>query len=150
MPALSEEGTVWAVSSGQYSDYGVCAVFSTKEAAETYAARHNALMGRASKYDEYFVEDFPLNPEAPPEGKLSWTVYVRQNGDIQEARQNTYCIPLPGIHVVPKCPRFPEAEGWQVHCFADDRAHAIKIAGERRQQALAEAAMLLPGEEKKT
>ena len=51
---------IWAVTSGEYSDYGVEAIFSTLEAAQYYVAVYN----RFSKSEKFRVEHFPLNPES--------------------------------------------------------------------------------------
>ncbi|MDD5374430.1 hypothetical protein [Acidithiobacillus sp.] len=123
----------WTVSAGEYSDYGVCAVFSSKETADLYASRLNAAGG--SRTDAYFVEEFPLDPEVPVEGMPSWTVYVHRNGDIEGSHVDSTAN-LPTISSYGKCPRFPNG-GFVVHCFAADAEHAIKIAGEKRQEQLA-------------
>ena len=72
------EGTIWLISSGSYSDYGVAYTAATKELAEQIAAALNA--GRRSTYDEYEVEErrhFTAMPEV-------WTrhaVQARWNPD---------------------------------------------------------------------
>jgi hypothetical protein len=48
---------IWIVSSGQYSDYGIVAVFSTKEKANKFTRLSNEF----DSYDEYRVEEFPLD-----------------------------------------------------------------------------------------
>lgn len=50
--------TMWAISSGSYSDYSVYALVASKEAAERIVEQLNE--GHRSSYDEYFVEDFPV------------------------------------------------------------------------------------------
>lgn len=138
-----EAKTIWAVCSGQYSDYGVNAIFTTKEGAEEYARRCNFLSGNQRTWDRYEVEEFPLDPELPPDGKLSWTVYIHRNGDIQQVVQNTYNIHEQRVWDIQPCPRLPSG-GWSVTGYAKDEDHAIKIAGEKRQEILANEAMTAP------
>lgn len=51
------------VSSGSYSDYQVCCVFSTEEKAKAWADRHNG----PERQDCYFVEEMGFD-EPVPEG----------------------------------------------------------------------------------
>lgn len=60
---------VWAVSSGEYSDYSVSLLFTTEELAEQHAERMNGQEG----YRGHFVEEFQLWDETPP----TYTVYYR-------------------------------------------------------------------------
>ena|SRR5215216_4142485 len=62
--------TVWAVSSGEYSDYSVNELFTTKELAEEHAERMNA----RERYSDHRVEEFDLWDERPP----VYVVYHRQ------------------------------------------------------------------------
>ena len=55
---MSKAGkTIWVVTSGEFSDYGIDAIFSTFEAAEKYAAILNRYR------DSHRVELFPLDPD---------------------------------------------------------------------------------------
>jgi len=76
---------VYGVSRGEYSDYEVAAIFSTREKAEAYAARSNAIcpyckgkiiqadgqlecsechtLTNRHQYEWLNVESFPLDPE---------------------------------------------------------------------------------------
>lgn len=59
---MTEHKTVWAISSGSYSDYRVDAVCESKEIAEATAAKMNMLENR--RYEEYGVEELPLIDES--------------------------------------------------------------------------------------
>lgn len=54
--------SVWAVSSGSYSDYGVSCVFATEELANQYADRMNVGTG----FRDFFVEEFDFYDDLPP------------------------------------------------------------------------------------
>lgn len=56
---------VWAVSHGDYSDYSVQAIFATKEVAEEYVARLNALEKSYVSDDDYRIEEFPFYAQMP-------------------------------------------------------------------------------------
>jgi hypothetical protein len=49
--------TVWIVTQGEYSDYHIVGVFSTKEAAEALCARINA----KEDYDKAQVEEYDVD-----------------------------------------------------------------------------------------
>jgi hypothetical protein len=59
------EKTIWAVSSGEYSDYGVEAVFATKELAEEYVRIFIENTSRLSYGDDRRVEEFTYYDELP-------------------------------------------------------------------------------------
>lgn len=52
---------VYVVTSGSYSDYGIDAIFSTKELAETYVSR----MDNNSSYSGYNIEEWPIDAGLP-------------------------------------------------------------------------------------
>src|SRR5882724_9520736 len=121
---------IWAVSRGSYSDYGVYAIFSTREAAEAYASRFNEMVN----HNEYEVEQFPLNPTSPAENLFLWSVYLHANGDVQSATRIDYAWREQVVRNG-QCHRFPgEDGGFTVRCYARDQEHAIKIGGEKRQE----------------
>lgn len=53
---------IFAVSSGTYSDYGINAMFSTRELAEKYIADHtDKETGKTDAWDSYIVEEWELD-----------------------------------------------------------------------------------------
>ncbi len=125
--------TVWAVSRGRWSDYGVVAIFSTREKAERFLPV--AADGRSS-YDEAFIEEFALDPfiiEAR-EGWRMWTIRMEKDGDVLEtwkASVSSEDIISGRRHI------FDLSGNLVVSCMATDEPHAIKIANELRGQLLA-------------
>ena len=55
------ENKVWAVSSGEYSDYGVCCIVPSEEIGEAIAAAVNA----ESSYADARVQEFMVCTEVP-------------------------------------------------------------------------------------
>ena len=56
---MSEQNIVYIVTSGEYSDYSIHAVFSTREKAEEYIA-HNGDFS-----DSYKIEEYVMDGEQP-------------------------------------------------------------------------------------
>lgn len=77
---------LWVVASGDYEQYGVDAVFTTRELAEAYAAARNALCVKyaghpglscqspACAATTYSVEEYQiaLDPEPPTQWPQEW------------------------------------------------------------------------------
>ncbi|UVT31346.1 hypothetical protein SEA_MARCIE_84 [Microbacterium phage Marcie] len=59
---MTERKTMWAISSGSYSDYRVEAVCESKEIAEATAAKMNLIDQRG--YDSYDIEELPVIDES--------------------------------------------------------------------------------------
>lgn len=60
---------VYIVTCGDYSDYTIENVFSTKELAEEY-------INRVSTYDDYRVEEYELDLELPKPELTTWTIWL--------------------------------------------------------------------------
>jgi hypothetical protein len=117
--------TCYAIACGEYSDYGVCAVFTTKAAAEAALPAYLDDSGR--HYCR--IEEFPLDPTIPlpPLGESAFYV-ARQRG---EPFRVIICAP---IDVKEEGPLKVLPWGLVAHVFARDKDHAIKIASERFAQ----------------
>lgn len=70
----------YGVSSGSYSDYGVSAIFSTREKAEAWLARHGIVITEDA-YDYYQIEEFSFD-EAPTETHGGYKVELYPNGEV--------------------------------------------------------------------
>ena len=114
----------YVVTSGDYSDYRIRAVFSNKKAAEAYVEN--------VRYREYCeIEDWPLN--ATHEHKMpKWQVNMQRHGkaycfavDLDEETGNRFQAPTKG-------------QAYMVSTVeAKDAEHATKIANEQRAQFIA-------------
>lgn len=135
--------TVYVVTSGDYSDYGIEAIFSTQEKAAAYA---EALMD-ANGVEEYDLDDYhPVKP--------GWDIYyvgMRRNGDtdnvaiagehsytrgfVQGVGEPDYGLQHPyrgaGTGVI--------LDGAILHgyVYAKSEEHAVKIVNEHRIQMIA-------------
>jgi hypothetical protein len=142
--------TIYAVSSGSYSDYSVCGVFSSKENAEIFM---RSIPDK--KYND--IEEYTLDPIAPEAraGMVAYRVVMRRDGQTVEA-EPYWQAPSPG-EIEWRTRRFdhewdmvqmrtikaewvdlPKGE-WEfaTSMWARDADHAIKIANERRIQKIA-------------
>lgn len=68
-----EARTVWAVVSGEYSDYKIHVLFPTEQQAEAHAARRRKLEGHNKQsYGAATVEPFLLVEQGEPDAKVFW------------------------------------------------------------------------------
>jgi hypothetical protein len=133
--------SAWMISRGEYSDYRVEAVFLDKAEAEAFAKRWNEdydLRGG----DEYGVEEVALRPELPEPGIYCFRTYIKRDGGIVDCSKHEYGAR--GGFSATVIQHGYAGPGWNVHCFARDKEHAMKIASEYRQAELAKASVL-PG-----
>lgn len=119
---------IYLVTEGNYSDYHVCAAFSTRALAERYVGLH-----KGELYSERQIEEVPLDeiPVYPP-GLLPFEVVIERSGEAEAD------LLLPE-HLT--CPTALEKWGSTscrvLHVWARNDEHAIKIANEQRLQAIA-------------
>ena len=113
--------TIYICTSGEYSDYGIRAVFDKKELAEEFCSRYRRT-----------IEEWELNPKGK-ELRLGYQVYVvtmNKDGDTLEARETDF---------------FADETTWEIRrdglmyltCWAKSDQHAVKIANEHRVQMIA-------------
>lgn len=71
---MPENTVVYAVSSGEYSDYGIRAIFSTEEKAQAYCDRQNKFQRWGDhRIEEYVLDQRPEGDDAPiVEGRWVW------------------------------------------------------------------------------
>jgi hypothetical protein len=83
--------TVYLVTSGEYSDYHIDAVFSTRELAETYIEASKGM-----PYADYpQIEEWAVNAEAGKVAREAWTANILlDTGEIRgEAREKLLARP---------------------------------------------------------
>jgi len=116
---------VYIVTSGDYSDYCIHAVFSTSGAAETFCNTFNC-----DEVEEWDIDGYaelgigkkPFCVEISKEGNATVSIYISSD----------YLPPNKPINVF-----FGRDEILRVYCFANDKQHAIKIANEKRVEFIA-------------
>lgn len=126
---------VWVVTSGNYSDYEYDAIFSTEEKAGEFM---KAVPGDWNGADEVEVDDYNVASKLK-EGMNLWRIQMLRDGTVQSAGQYT----VDGSNYEEKVfvlgpDSFEKrtAQQLNVWCFARDKDHAIKIAGEKRTQSI--------------
>lgn len=118
---------IYIVSSGQYSDYGIDGVFSTKELAQAYIDSFSKKDG----WDEMDIEIWELDPhkEDLHNKRKVYFVSMTQNGEVLNVRIDSSAY---GIKYKDSRDGLDANGNFYTHCFADDEKHAIKICAERK------------------
>ncbi len=132
--------TIYAVSSGEYSDYSVLALFSTRELAQDYV--DTILAGK--NYDTPRIEEYELDPEVPSlrAGLSAWLIGMDRDGNVLRAEQGSTDSRFRGPYFIcgeNGCGTMSGGErGIVFACVAKSVDHAIKIVNEWRIQLIAE------------
>jgi hypothetical protein len=124
--------TVYVVTSGKWSNYGIVGVFSDHETAERYVARHNLGMDDDA-YGAARVETYQMDElrELAETSLRYWSFWFDDGGGVvreMSALDGDEVISLQGI----------AREILYVTVRAADRDTALKVAAERRAVYLAE------------
>ena len=123
--------TCYAITAGSYSDYRVCAVFTTRELAESECFMYGAGVE---------VEEFPLDPvlPKPPAGMHGFFCFEKYDTDamtkdttaIDAYRKHGRDMPESNVGLV----WTDSLDFLAVNLWARDKSHAIKIASEKFAQ----------------
>lgn len=127
--------TIYIVTNGSYSDYHICAVFSSREKADEAKVLLTGAYDEA-RVEEYEVDDFNF-PEMP-KGMLPYGVVMLKDGTVKETRRES-------VESIDDANR---KFGWEPYSsddksgvffsvWAKDEKHAVKIANERRTMLIA-------------
>lgn len=124
--------TVYVVTTGSYSDYGIRGMFSTKEKAQAFIeATHH---GDVNDIEKYRLD---ANSEDIQRGLSPWRVLMAKDGTVRRAGLASYDFDS-GCEWWCSFPRSPESVvELSCTCWAKDEQHAIKIANEKRAQIIA-------------
>lgn len=125
---------VWVVEQGEYSDYRVVGVFSSKEAAE----RACAFM--TSDYSKPEVAEWALDPGASElnQGMAIWSVHMTREGRTERYQMVEAPFSLESYFRIWRRSAhsdLPDVIAAQV--WATDGTHAIKIVNEKRAEWIA-------------
>lgn len=133
------------VSTGQYSDYSVVGVFTSRENAAEFVER----VSEAESYPDFNdVEEMELDGSLPQirAGLKPWFVQMHRDGTTERVEQkelSPYTASDVGA-VIWRRSQAPAYKGQglddllHASVFADSAAHAVKIANEHRTQMIAE------------
>jgi len=120
---------VYIVTAGDYSDYHICAVFSTEKKAEKYI---EALGG--SMNVEVLEVDPDLTATGYREGYRAFAVWMQKDGTVDKV-DYTFLDSPKDTRIV----SFASSGRFMVCCvFARDEKHAVKIVNDKRRQLIAE------------
>jgi hypothetical protein len=118
---------MYLVSSGQYSDYSVLGIYSTKEKADEAVAIYAA----DNDIEEWDVDDLPPHPP----GEFRWSITMLDNGDV--ASISNYPAGLTYAPLESYRPFWPSQKNRRVLIlWARDKEHAVKIASEKRREMI--------------
>lgn len=121
--------TIYAVSSGSYSDYRVDALFDDKELAQKYI---DAFGGEYTDFNS--IEEYVLNPcqKELNKGYKVFDVNISKDGAGTAEMSCSKGIEKP-LYLT-----FWVNDTMNLTCFAKSESHALKIANEKRAQLIAE------------
>ena len=119
--------TIYVVTSGEYSSYGIEAIFDNKSLAELHL---RTLDGDGE------IEEYILDPDNPYLDKINnglecYFVSLYSNGEVN--RCYTVAMTDESNHF--------HFNGFSAYIFAKSKEHAIKIASDKRAQLLYEASI---------
>lgn len=118
------EKKIYIVTSGEYSDYRIDAVFTTKEKAVDYVEQHGT---------GYNIKEYNLDEEVEKKTQLWCIVFCVEDGKLCEASPISY----DKNKVVDKCSVFDTFDYMEAkpcirfYVDADSMDRAVKIASER-------------------
>jgi hypothetical protein len=125
---------VYAATSGSYSDYGIVAIFSTKEAAQLFMERHPNQWNDWNDIEEYDLDPGVLQMR---KGYSHWMVQMEEDGSTISAeasgRYNLEAAPDKALRAESAGRR---ARWFNWYGWAKDQQHALKIANEHRIKLL--------------
>jgi hypothetical protein len=122
---------VYLVSTGDYSAWQVCGLFSTRETAE----KCRAMLGPdANEVDEWTLDEFA---DRVQRGVMVWLVWSKRDGgvEIDGNRVHNFGVDVSEPVGVVSC--FTEPEQMKVLVEAADEAHAVKIAADKFREHVA-------------
>lgn len=134
--------TIWVIEQGEYSDYRVVGVYSSRENAEVVC---KAINDRRPCYQAE-ISEWRFNPGTTEinQGMRIYSVRMLRDGSVEEVKSHEFSGFDIGGEV--RLWRRKSAPYWRgkdvedclcVTCWATDDRHAVKIANEHRSQWIA-------------
>ena len=123
---------VYVVTSGSYSDYGIDAIFDTKELAQSFIDSF-----KDDSYNDFNgIDEWDLNPNELDlkANRKPFSLRMDIEGNTFELEQSSSSY---GHKNGTDLSFTYKKDLMNVKCFADDEIHAVKIANEKRIQILA-------------
>ncbi len=127
---------IYAVSRGEYSDYRVVTLFSTKRDAELFIERHQRKWVHWNDIEEYELDS---GVEKLREGWSFFHVHMHKDGSSEVEIEPTFIDNVPDQQFEPhNCVCGNPWFNW--YGWARDAEHAVKIANEHRINLIAKEA----------
>lgn len=125
---------IYIVTSGEYSDYGIDAIFSTKELAQKFVDSFNS-----ERWDKLDIEEWDLDPNSQhlKQNRKPFFLRIDKSGQVTEIESASSTFGFRNEMKEPSISYTKNLELMNIYCFADDEKHAVKIASEKRSQILA-------------
>ena len=125
---------VFVVTSGTYSNYGIDAIFTTRELAQSFIDAF-----KADKWKEMVIEEWDLDPNKIhlKQNRKPYFLQINKKGDVSYLRLVNSSYGFKQDMPEAKISYTHTLEWMNINCYADDENHAVKIAGEKRSQILA-------------
>ena len=127
--------TIYIVTSGSYSDYGIRGVYTTREAAQQFCDDINSIAGRC--FDDYEIEEWEA--DAPREDRgPGWEVALDANGNVVWSSLDE--LNIPGIAPKVETRVWHNGQwtaGLRVTGYGITEEHARRSAEEARRQHIA-------------
>lgn len=132
--------TIYVVNSGEYSDYGIDGVFSTREKAEQYMqAFKKEGYGGYNDIDEMELDQWLSEID---KGLLLYQVMMYRSGNVYRIeRSNHPAWATDKVHWMTHGYWNPPEPWANFYVWAKDEQCAVKVANERRIQDLATTAV---------
>lgn len=123
---------VWVVTSGEYSDYAIEAVFSSKKMAENFIEKSKATF----RGGEAGIDCFSLDP-SPVRPRTQTCVFMSWGGDVVNWHHYVKATSSRAseVHVFPQTSS--EFGLIRVTVVTSDLQRAVKVANEKRAQLIA-------------
>ncbi len=130
---------IYIVTSGEYSDYGIDAVFSSKELAKKYIKFKSRVS--SAYYDCAHIEEYILDelPKYPPNKNHYIVILQLMTGYLVDIYLTNTNSDKDLCYEVIKTST--GVKNLQVYCWAKDEEHAKRIAYDTRTKILAEGAI---------
>lgn len=126
-----KDNVVYAIESGEYSDYSIHGIFSTKDKAQAFMDKAN------TNYDCFSIKEYQLDMLMPTD-KVPYKLDF-ENDEIDKVNVvvDEYCVSYCDRDAILPYVRSDESYFCRIFLWAKDTQSAIKIARERYSKAKA-------------
>lgn len=124
---------VFVVTSGTYSDYSIDSIFTTRELAQSFIDSFN------SEWNTMEIEEWDLDPNKNHinQKRKPYFLRINKNGDVSDLELSDNASGFKQDMPQAEISYTRDLEWMNIKCFARNKNHAVKIAGEIRAQILA-------------